>query len=188
MELDQNKLIEVTKYAKELYQNNKIKVNFGIKGYGLEYPDDAFEALNIEKAEFEEILVNIIISSRNIANNIPPQTAEHKLLFPIVSEFFLDPNISDLIKVRSNSNLNIFLDINTEVFTRRDKEDPHKILTFSSLISLAYADNSITNFSNRMDGQNSTINLELTKSQVDYVIEELKSISAKIESLKSRNL
>ncbi|WP_137791940.1 hypothetical protein [Bacillus sp. E(2018)] len=158
------------KLFKKFYDEKKIVIIWRKNEQGLKILEefkDSLSNMEISEQEIVDIGFEILHLSQAIATgNIPLHSLNEEKL-QVIKEYFLDEDLLQQINIHTSSVNNIIESFDTEILTKRNKKNPEKIITLTSLISFSYR-NSYSKFEN-ID----SFSLELSKKDLEELIKNL---------------
>lgn len=138
--------------------------------------------MDMDHDEFVQVAFDALFTARAlaIAENVPEAHRDEEWL-NAVKVHLLDrnPGLVHNIVIRNSPVAPMLNDIEFEVLTKRNKSVPEDVLMYSGLLHLFTQDT----FTKSEETAGSTVSIELTKRDIENLIENLQKLTSQIDAL-----
>jgi len=171
-----NKYVEL--FA-QLYSEGKIDVRWGREIVGFRPLIKIEEIIsNLDPSCSEEEFIEVALDSlhilRELALGRKPKDEEKSEIISVA--FLKDQDILDHVRVHTSSFVNTLNNIDYEISTRRNKENPNLVLGYSIILNFLY--------SNPIDPEeNNRFSIELTTKELRQLVKKFTEIIESVEKL-----
>lgn len=177
--------IESVKLFNELYKNKDIIVVWRRNKIELKVKTDLnkkLKEMNTELSE-EKFIENTfeiihICKLNALGININNEEEIDPFKYDIIKQHLLNKDFLDELNIQLTSTANLIDETDFEILTKRSKENTSNIITHTVLLNL-FARNTFTEEGNSLK----LVNIELSKKQLNELVEKLKNVIEDLEKL-----